>query len=88
MATINEQELDKIYAFAIQLGKDAGTMLQQAANARIAGRARTNSIEKASAVDIVTETDEGMWMIRRKVLQSACKLNFVRCGEVYQKKNQ
>jgi hypothetical protein len=51
-------ELDDIYTFAIQLGKDAGAMLQTAANARIAGKARLKSVEKASAVDIVTETDE------------------------------
>lgn len=63
MTTVSEQELDRIYAFAIQLGKDAGAMLQEVANARIGGRARTNSVEKASAVDIVTETDEGTWVV-------------------------
>ena len=59
MTSITEQELDELHAFALQLGKDAGAMLQQAANERIAGRVRTKSVEKASAVDIVTETDEG-----------------------------
>ena len=54
------EQLDEIYAFAVQLGKDAGAMLQQAANLRITGKARSKSVEKASAVDIVTETDEGM----------------------------
>jgi len=60
MSALSKKELHELYAFAVQLGKDAGAMLQQAANERIAGRARTKSVEKASSVDIVTETDEGM----------------------------
>ncbi|KAK5169784.1 uncharacterized protein LTR77_005762 [Saxophila tyrrhenica] len=50
-------DLDDIHAFAIQLGKDAGSMLQRAAEARFAGGPNA-SIEKDSAVDIVTQTDE------------------------------
>jgi myo-inositol-1(or 4)-monophosphatase len=63
MSSSTEEELDKIHAFAIQLGKDAGAMLQTAANARIAGKLRSKSVEKASAVDIVTDTDEGKWRV-------------------------
>jgi myo-inositol-1(or 4)-monophosphatase len=59
MASIDEDQLDELYTFAVHLGKQAGVMLQQAAQARISGKARTKSVEKTSAVDIVTETDEG-----------------------------
>ena len=69
MASLSQDQLDELYAFALQLGKDAGALLQQAANERIAGRARTKSVEKASAVDIVTETDEGMLEARRIVIK-------------------
>lgn len=57
-ADISIEELDRIYAFAVQLGKDAGQMLLEAAEARYNGPAQTH-IEKDSAVDIVTQTDEG-----------------------------
>ena len=55
---ISTEELDRIYTFAVQLGKDAGQMLLEAAEARYSGSAQTH-IEKDSAVDIVTQTDEG-----------------------------
>lgn len=64
MATqISTQELDEIYAFAVQLGKDAGQMLMTAAESRFGdenapGREQ-QSVEKDSSVDIVTQTDEG-----------------------------
>lgn len=54
---ISDQELEQIYSFAIQLGKDAGKMLLDALYAR---RNDTTSItleEKLNAVDIVTKTD-------------------------------
>ncbi|KKY31358.1 putative inositol monophosphatase [Diaporthe ampelina] len=55
----SEKELDEIYAFAIQLGKDAGQMLMDAAKLRMAGGggAAHESVEKENAVDIVTKTD-------------------------------
>lgn len=53
-------DLDAIYAFAIQLGKDAGAMLMEGARARMAGGGDGGGIEeKDSAVDIVTKVDEG-----------------------------
>jgi len=60
-ATIGEG-LDEIYAFAVQLGKDAGSMLMDAATSRFgdAGQSEQFAEEKESAVDIVTKTDEGM----------------------------
>ncbi|KAK2598221.1 hypothetical protein N8I77_011647 [Diaporthe amygdali] len=55
---ISEKELDEIYAFAVQLGKDAGKMLMDAAKLRMAsGGAAHESVEKENAVDIVTKTD-------------------------------
>jgi myo-inositol-1(or 4)-monophosphatase len=70
MPSLTEKELDEIYDFALQLAKDAGSMLHTAANARIAGKVRSKSVEKASAVDIVTETDEGE-LVRRGIFVSA-----------------
>ncbi|KAH6847041.1 hypothetical protein B0I37DRAFT_397380 [Chaetomium sp. MPI-CAGE-AT-0009] len=55
---LTEAELDEIYAFAIQLGKDAGKLLLDAAQARFNGENRQEVVEKDSSVDIVTKTDE------------------------------
>lgn len=55
-------DLDAVYSFAVQLGKDAGAVLMKAAQARVDGGSRGESggfEEKESAVDIVTKTDEG-----------------------------
>lgn len=62
---ISEQELDEIYAFAIQLGKDAGKMLMDAAQLRMSGSSGEEGEqkfeEKENAVDIVTKTDTGKY---------------------------
>lgn len=68
---LTETELDEIYSFAIQLAKEAGQKLLDAVDARL-GRGSTGTtgtttggggavghVEKESAVDLVTETDEG-----------------------------
>ncbi|KAI6378371.1 hypothetical protein MCOR25_002239 [Pyricularia grisea] len=55
--TLNDKELKEAYDFAVQLGKDAGAMLMDAARARFGTSAVQKSVEKDSAVDIVTETD-------------------------------
>jgi myo-inositol-1(or 4)-monophosphatase len=58
-----ELELDDIYAFATQLGKDAGKMLMDAIQRRTNpdnNDKKTMSVdEKESSVDIVTKTDHG-----------------------------
>ena len=60
MATTSDVDLDEVYAFAVQLGKDAGNLLMDAAKARFGGQPTENRFEeKESAVDIVTKTDEG-----------------------------
>ena len=57
------EDLDEIYAFAVQLGKDAGKLLMTAAQLRFNGQGREqealNLVEKENAVDIVTQADEG-----------------------------
>ena len=59
--SFTEKELDDIYAFAVQLGKDAGKLLLEAAQSRFdgAGQRTEELVEKDSSVDIVTKTDEG-----------------------------
>jgi myo-inositol-1(or 4)-monophosphatase len=53
-------DIDEIYKFAVQLGKDAGTLLQKAAESRFGLNAHHDVVqEKDSSVDIVTQTDEG-----------------------------
>lgn len=60
-ANLSSKELDDIYSFAIQLGKDAGKMLLGAAMLRCKGGIAENTahVEKMNAVDLVTQTDEG-----------------------------
>lgn len=66
---LTETELDEIYSFAIQLAKEAGQKLLDAVDARLGqtstgtttggGGGAVGHVEKESAVDLVTETDEG-----------------------------
>lgn len=65
MADINDDELGEIYAFAVQLGKDAGKILMDAAQQRYGDSGQREHLvltEKESAVDIVTKTDEGSYI--------------------------
>lgn len=55
----SDLNLDEIYQFAIQLGKDAGRLLQDAAQQRMNGGDQLEEVEKLNSVDIVTKTDEG-----------------------------
>lgn len=70
--------LDEVYDFAIQLGKDAGHMLSEAAQLRFGGGPQTKHLEKESAVDIVTQTDEGQYVQSGKRLfrrQGSCRVS-------------
>ena len=64
MTSLSQEELDGIFAFAVDLGKQAGQMLTDAAQIRIDGGNATpeqkEHVQKENAVDLVTETDEGM----------------------------
>jgi myo-inositol-1(or 4)-monophosphatase len=68
MSALSQEDLDGIYAFAVDLGKRAGQMLIDAAQIRIDGGNATQEqkehVQKENAVDLVTETDEGMWATR------------------------
>lgn len=63
MVELPQHELDEIYAFAVQLGKQAGEMLMDAARLRMgdekASKEQIEHVQKENAVDLVTETDEG-----------------------------
>lgn len=66
---LSREELDEIYAFAVELGKKAGQMLMDAAKLRMGGEEgetaiegkELETVEKMNAVDLVTETDEGAY---------------------------
>lgn len=57
--SLSDAELDDIHDFAVQLAKDAGRMLLQAVDARSGKTGHAGDAEKESAVDLVTQTDEG-----------------------------
>ncbi|TKA69415.1 Protein qutG [Cryomyces minteri] len=61
MPELSQEDLDGIYAFAVQLGKDAGRLLLDAARLRCSDdrEPEQDHVEKANAVDLVTQTDEG-----------------------------
>jgi hypothetical protein len=59
MKSLGQKELDDIYAFAVALGKEAGTILMNGVKLRMDGGAPEQVVEKENAVDIVTKTDEG-----------------------------
>lgn len=58
----SQDELDEIYAFAIDLSRKAGDLLMSRVEQRMDGVQGNsqNFEEKDNAVDIVTQTDEGM----------------------------
>lgn len=62
MPELSSAELAEIYAFAVQLGKDAGDILMSFARARWGDGAASEQLitEKDSSVDIVTKADEGV----------------------------
>ena len=69
MATpdLTQEQLDEIYAFAVDLGRKAGQLLLDSIEKRIGGGDQSIE-EKDSAVDIVTQTDEGMNLrLRRSI---------------------
>lgn len=60
MVELAREELDEIYGFAVDLGKEAGRRLLEAARLRTEdNRPKEAHVEKVNAVDLVTQTDEG-----------------------------
>ena len=62
MSQVLEEDLEEVYQFAVDLGKAAGNLLLEALEQRrgIADDGAHDAIEKLNAVDIVTQTDNGM----------------------------
>lgn len=60
MSEVTEEQLGEIYAFAVQLGRDAGGLLMEFAKARWGEKGTGEQLfsEKDNAVDIVTKADE------------------------------
>lgn len=57
---LSQDELNEIYAFAVDLGRKAGNLLMERVEQRISGETQPQSFEeKDNSVDIVTQTDEG-----------------------------
>jgi myo-inositol-1(or 4)-monophosphatase len=58
---LSQEELDEIYAFAVDLGRKAGKLLMERMDQRISGSEGHSQKfkEKDNSVDIVTQTDEG-----------------------------
>lgn len=56
---LSQNELDEIYAFAVDLGRKAGDLLMSRVEQRMDGGDSQIFEEKENAVDIVTQTDEG-----------------------------
>ncbi|KAL6166530.1 hypothetical protein ACJQWK_07875 [Exserohilum turcicum] len=82
MTELSRAELDGIYAFAVELGKQAGKMLMDAAQGRInAENASTEEKEhtqKENEVDLVTETDKNVELfIKNKIKERYPSHNFI-----------
>lgn len=62
---LSQDELDEIYAFAKDLGRRAGKLLMDRVEQRISGSGGFSQEfeEKDNAVDIVTQTDEGLLLV-------------------------
>ncbi|KAJ5576698.1 Inositol monophosphatase [Penicillium sp. DV-2018c] len=72
VGSFSQDELDEIYAFAIDLGRKAGNLLMERAEQRMSGEnGGSNTFEeKENAVDIVTQTDEDVEVFIRTALES------------------
>lgn len=66
---ISDAEIQQIYQFALELGKNAGKLLLEAAQKRMSGDVQLDEVEKLNSVDIVTKTDEGEQIL----IQWCCK---------------
>lgn len=95
---ITEAELDEIYAFAVQLGKDAGNLLMEAARSRFSSNSHNAShddepatqefTEKDSAVDIVTQTDEDVEAFIKTAINTRYPSHHFIGEETYAKSSQ
>ncbi|KAJ5489224.1 Protein qutG [Penicillium diatomitis] len=66
-----QDELDQIYAFAVDLGRKAGDLLMERVEQRIDGSDAPQTFEeKENAVDIVTQTDEDVEVFIRDAIHT------------------
>jgi hypothetical protein len=82
--SISDSELDEIHAFAVQLAKDAGQMLLEAAESRTGSKkGQSAHVEKESAVDLVTQTDEGECLTQfcLRLVSSALRFTNMICSK-------
>ncbi|ORY10433.1 inositol monophosphatase [Clohesyomyces aquaticus] len=76
----SREELGDIYAFAVELGKQAGQMLLDAAKLRMGDGSKEEKehVQKENAVDLVTETDEDVEaFIKGRILEKYPSHKFV-----------
>lgn len=66
VSELTQQQLDEIYAFAVDLGRKAGQLLLESIEKRMDGEQSREADEKENAVDIVTQTDEGAFRLHLK----------------------
>ena len=65
MKDIPASELTSIYKFAIELAKDSGKILLDGIDKRRTGEDEPEElVEKLNAVDIVTQTDNGTYVVK------------------------
>jgi hypothetical protein len=85
MSEVLEDELEEVYQFAIGLGKASGKILLEGIERR---RVTTDdgaqeAIEKLNAVDIVTQTDNGMHPAPSARMGKCGRLTLSRRGSIY-----
>ncbi|KAJ5620489.1 inositol monophosphatase [Penicillium lagena] len=78
-----QEDLDAIYAFAVDLGRKAGKLLMDRVEQRIAGTAAQEFEEKENAVDIVTQTDEDVEVFIRNAIQRQYPSHQYVCKSLY-----
>ncbi|KAL5356882.1 inositol monophosphatase [Aspergillus floccosus] len=66
---LTQQQLDEIYAFAVDLGRKAGQLLLESIEKRMDGEQSAEADEKENAVDIVTQTDEDVETFIKTAIQ-------------------
>ncbi|KAF9889744.1 hypothetical protein FE257_007050 [Aspergillus nanangensis] len=67
---LTQQQLDDIYAFAVDLGRRAGQLLMESIEKRMDGEEQQTVEEKENAVDIVTQTDEDVEIFIKTAIQN------------------
>ncbi|KAK5130856.1 hypothetical protein LTR08_001628 [Meristemomyces frigidus] len=85
MSTSSDVDLDEVYSFALDLAKQAGKMLDDAWRARCDGGPQTGHVEKESAVDLVTQTDEDVEAFIKQEIASKFPIHKFIGEETYSK---